>query len=153
MTDGIDFGALKTPDYLGDYANAFAVGRAIGQVREMNAFNPTSGERMDPIARIAALAPEGRAAAMRRAELLTALGSGLASRPYAERRAIIAHMAPQLTALGLPAGALAGFDPNDANLSAALGQARALQQVLNPPPTVAASPDGPPTPSPEPPSE
>lgn len=134
MSDGVnvDFGLLKTPDYLGDYANAFAVGRQIAQGgMKMNAFS-VKGET-DPGRGIAALAPEARAAAARRAEILATIGRGLASRPYAERRAIIAHLTPQLVGQGLPAAELAQFDPSDENLAAAVGQASALREALTRP--------------------
>jgi hypothetical protein len=131
MTDAVDFGALKTPDYLGDYTNAFRVGQGMAGGTKMNAFN-VNGET-DPGRGIAALAPEARAAAARRAEILAAVGRGLASRPYAERRAIIAHLTPQLVGQGVPAAELVEFDPSDENLAAAVGQASALQAALTTP--------------------
>jgi hypothetical protein len=131
MTDAVDFGALKTPDYLGDYTNAFRVGQGMAGGTKMNAFN-VNGET-DPGRGIAALAPEARAAAARRAEVLAAVGRGLASRPYAERRAIIAHLTPQLVGQGVPAAELVEFDPSDENLAAAVGQASALQAALTTP--------------------
>ena len=88
---------------------------------------------------VAALSPEARDVAARRAEILAVAGQGLAERPYAERKAILAHMASHLATLGV-AGA-DGFDPTDANLSRAVGEAVILKGMLG------GSPDGPGAPS------
>jgi hypothetical protein len=80
--------------------------------------------------RIAGLNPGQRAAAARQAEILAAVGQGLGGRPYGERRALLAHLAPQLAAAGVPAAAVAGFDPTDDNLAAAVGQAAAVRGLL-----------------------
>ena len=82
---------------------------------------------------IARLAPEQRAAAARRAEVLGAIGQGLAGRPYGERRALLKHLTPQLARQGLPPDAVSGFDPTDANLAGVVAQAAKLRGLLTPP--------------------
>jgi hypothetical protein len=84
-------------------------------------------------ARIAGLSPQQKLAALRQAEILSAIGQGLAGRPYGERRAVLAHMAPQLAARGMPPAAVAAFDPSDSNLAAAVAEAGALRGMLSPP--------------------
>jgi hypothetical protein len=79
---------------------------------------------------IASLSPDQRAAAARQAEILAAVGQGLAGRPYPERQAILAHMAPHLAARGVPPSVTAGFDPTDDNLAAAVSQALSLRARL-----------------------
>jgi hypothetical protein len=86
---------------------------------------------------IAALNPGQRLAAARQAEILSVIGQGLAGRPYGERRAVLAHMAPQLAARGVPPAAIAAFDPSDTNLAAALAEAGALRALLSPPASAA----------------
>jgi hypothetical protein len=107
------------------YVNAFRAGRAETA--------PAPDGQPDPDAlrrQIAALTPPQRAAAARQAEILGALGQGLAGRPYAERRALLAHMTPALAARGVDPAAIAGFDPTDVNLSAAMTQAAGLKGML-----------------------
>jgi hypothetical protein len=104
-----------------------------------SAANALSGEdtRNGPDAlrrQFATLSPEQRAAAARQAETLGAIGQSLASRPYGERRTILAHMAPQLIARGMPSDAIGGFDPTDANLASIVDQAGALGRMLTPQP-------------------
>ena len=94
----------------------------------VNAFAPQAPN--DLSGRLAALSPDQRAAAARQAELLAAVGQGLAGRPYAERQAILAHMAPHLAARGVPPEVAAGFDPTDENLAAAVSQALSLRAKL-----------------------
>jgi hypothetical protein len=65
-------------------------------------------------------------------ELLGAISQGLAGRAYPERRAILMHMAPQLAAQGMPPAILAAFDPTDANLAAAAGEAEAVKRIVQP---------------------
>ncbi|MGH7025503.1 MAG: hypothetical protein ACREEB_18195, partial [Caulobacteraceae bacterium] len=91
----------------------------------------------------ATLSPEQRAAAASHAEILGAVSQGLAGRPYQERRAILAHMAPALGSRGVTPEALAGFDPTDANLAGVVGQAVILRGMLGPLPAA-----GPATPAP-----
>jgi hypothetical protein len=79
---------------------------------------------------VAGLAPGARAAAAGRAEILGAIGQGLAGRPYAERRALLAHLTPQLAARGVPAAAVADFDPTDANLAAVMEQVATARGLL-----------------------
>jgi hypothetical protein len=89
-------------------------------------FNAMTGPT--PVAR---LTPGQQAAAARRAEILGAIGQGLAGRPYGERRALLAHLTPQLAAGGLPPAAVAGFDPTDANLAGVVAQAAQLRGLLS----------------------
>jgi hypothetical protein len=105
-------------------ANALRAGRAEA---------PAPAAPPDPEAlrrQIAALTPPQRAAAGRQAEILGALGQGLAGRPYAERRALLAHLTPALAARGVDPAAITGFDPTDANLAAAVTQAAGLKAML-----------------------
>jgi len=156
MPDGvnIDWGLLKTPDYVGDYANAFQVGRTMAQQQgapaSVNAFTlgapagppsppapatpavaarpgsatPLSDE--DVATHIAALDGPGRAQAAAQADLLASLGTGLRAYPYAQRPRILAHLAPALITRGAPPEALAAFDPTDAALDGIIDQARII---------------------------
>ena len=89
MTDGVnvDWGLLKQPDYVGDYANAFQVGRQEVQQQlqappSVNAFD-TGAARVPSSApatldaQIGSLDDPGRAHAAQQAELLESLGAGL----------------------------------------------------------------------------
>jgi hypothetical protein len=62
--------------------------------------------------------------------MLGAIGHGLAGRPYAERRALLAHLAAPLAAQGLAPAAVADFDPTDDNLAAVIGQADTVRGLL-----------------------
>jgi hypothetical protein len=143
MSDGIgvDFSLLKTPDYLGDYQNAFDVGRKLaeegvsGSAATPNAFAPrppVSGE--NPLAPLDGLTGPARSRALEQADLLVNLGAGLKGFDYGERRAVLAHMAPALAARGVPPSALAAFDPTDQNLDEAVGAASAALSRLAPTP-------------------
>jgi hypothetical protein len=99
-------------------------------VNAMSGRTSAAGGLKDQIGR---LNPQQKLAAARQAEILSAIGQGLAGRPYGERRAVLAHMAPQLAARGVPPAAIAAFDPSDANLAAALAEAGALRAMLNAP--------------------
>jgi hypothetical protein len=92
--------------------------------QSLNTFAPQAPSDLDHA--LATLSPDQRAAAARQAEILAAVGQGLAGRPYAERRAILAHMAPHLAARGVPPAVAATFDPTDENLAAAVSQALSL---------------------------
>ena len=102
-------------------------------------------------ARIAAMGPDEKALAARQAEILTVAGQGLAGRSYAERKAILAHMAPHLAALGVGsdagAGAAGGFDPSDRNLAQAVGEAVILRGMLGDAPTPGAAATAPTVPA------
>jgi hypothetical protein len=105
----------------------FFVSRLGPQVNAMTGADPGPvGEQL------ARLGPERRAFAARQMEMLGAISQGLAGRPYAERRAILAHLAPQLAAQGVPPAILAAFDPTDANLAAAAGEAEAVRRAVQP---------------------
>ena len=148
MTDGVnvDWGLLRQPDYVGDYANAFQVGRQMAGPPpvvppSVNAFatgTPTgqTGPQPDDVAsRIANLDPAARGWASQQAELIGSLGAGLSAFPYVQRPGILAHLAPALIARGLPPEALASFDPTDAALDDAMSAARSLGARLNGPPS------------------
>jgi hypothetical protein len=95
--------------------------------------NGMTGAAMDagPLGqRLALLSPEQRVIAARRMEMLGAISQGLAGRAYPERRAILDHMTPQLAAHGVPPALIAAFDPTDANLAAAAGEAEAVRRLL-----------------------
>lgn len=151
MSDGvnIDWGLIKQPDYVGDYANAFAVGRRMAQAPDVpasvNAFAagapaaPAAPSSEPPSAlispedmagHIASLDGPGRARAAEQADLLTNLGTGLRAYPYVQRPRILAHLAPALIARGAPAEALAAFDPTDDALDGVIDQARLIGQGL-----------------------
>ena len=159
MSDGvnIDWNLGKPADPVGDFANAFAIGRRMaGQQIAGNAMQSgggqtaggqmqpslvtgnamasplpaaTPGQAADPVA---ALTPGQRQAASQRVELIGALASALASRPYEERGAILAHMAPALGATGLPAEAISRFDPTDEALQEARAEAEQWRGRLAP---------------------
>ena len=101
--------------------------------RPGNAFEPNRGQPApaDAWGRAATLTPEQKAAAAKQAELVAVVGRRLASRPYPERRAILAHMAPHLAARGIPPASVTSFDPTDANLATAVGHAVVLGGMLN----------------------
>jgi hypothetical protein len=141
MPDGvnIDWGLLKSPDYVGDYANAFQVGRQIaGQKGEaaVNAFGAGAPPPVAPASaqdistQLASLDGPGRARAAEQADLLASLGAGLRAYPYPQRPRILAHLAPALIARGAPPEALAAFDPTDAALDGVINQARMIGQGL-----------------------
>jgi hypothetical protein len=93
--------------------------------------NPSETPVADDLSRqIAALSPDQRAAAGQQAEILAAVTQGLATRPYAERRAILTHMAPHLAARGVSPEVAAAFDPSDENLVDAFHQAVNLRAML-----------------------
>ena len=137
MTDGvnIDWSLLRpTPDLASGYANAFRAGRGLArQAAQDNAFRAGQAPSAAPptlAEQVADLSPQARSLAAQRAEILGAVGQGLAGRPYVERRALLAHLAPRLATQGLPAAAVADFDPTDDNLAAVIDQAAQLRGWL-----------------------
>ncbi|MHB8529187.1 MAG: hypothetical protein ACYC8V_06710 [Caulobacteraceae bacterium] len=145
MTDGvnIDFSALKSPNYVGDYVNAFQVGQGLArQGAQDNALAGLGVNAMTgaaPMAqmesRLAAMSPGQRVLAARQADTFANLGIGLKAMAYDERKAVIAHMAPTLARNGLDPAALASFDPTDANLDAQIATASGLARKLGPDPS------------------
>jgi len=135
---------------MSDYPNAMTAGPRAALANHVNAFRAglaeAAGSAPDIAGRIAALTLDQKAAAARQAEILAAVGQSLAARPYEERQAILAHMTPHLAGQGVAPGAVAEFDPTDANLASAVGQAVILRGMLVPP----SSPDGQTPPGPEP---
>ena len=123
MTDGVNAMTGVWRAALANQVNAFRAGRSEGAASASFGLEGV-GQR------IAALSPDQRAAADRQAEILGAVGRGLASQPYAQRRAMLDHIAPRLSAWGLPSDAIAGFDPDDANLAAVVGQTAILRGML-----------------------
>lgn len=130
MALDLDFSLLKAPDYVGDYVNAFNAGRLMARQAGVDGAALTPTPQPPPASvLLSRLSPPQQQAAAGRAEILAALGRGLASRPYDERRAILGYLAPRLGAFGPPAQ-IAGFDPTDANLAAVVGQAEGLRALL-----------------------
>jgi len=137
MSDGvnIDFSALKTPDPVGDYANAFAVGRNLaGQQIQGNALTAYGADPTQPLdPRLMAANPDLATSLQDRqtaAEILAAMGQGLRAVPYPARRPVLDHLTPALAARGIDPAAVAAFDPTDANLDAHVAQARVLTAML-----------------------
>lgn len=131
MTDGVnvDWSLLKPTNPVGDYVNAFAVGRALGRSQAaQNAFSPAPAPQPPPpvpeAPPAAPDAPPWEPAA--RADLIAGIAQGLQGAPYGERRAMLTHLTPALAAHGLPAAAIRDFDPTDANLQAVASQVRSL---------------------------
>jgi hypothetical protein len=161
MSDGmnVDFGLLrKPPDFVGDYVNAFQVGRSLAQTQQprapadapasaavtvMAAPRPSS----DAAAAVAAMGAPQRQAAAARAEALGALLTGLrgASADPAERLAIARHVAMRSPAMGIEPRAITADDVTDAGLDAHLAAIRSLYDALRggaqPPRPPAASTD------------
>ena len=137
--EGVDFGLLGAPrDYVGDYTNAFAVGRKLaGQQIAGNAMRAAAPRRVlassvraptpDPVA---AMTEAQRAAAADRADILANMAVGLKSRPYDERAAVLAHLAPALAGQGFAPEVVRAFDASDENLEAVAASARALSGQL-----------------------
>ena len=121
---------------MGDYVNAFKAGRDIarqGAVDKAGRVNAMTGRApADPAlgARIAAMSAAEWVGAGRRADLLAAVGLGLKGVPYTVRPAVLAHLTPALAAHGVPPEAIAGFDPTDGALDAAVASARSLEGLL-----------------------
>lgn len=136
---------------MSDYDNAMSAGPQEALKRQVNAFragralsapaaagSAQSTETTEPVAngpawdtvqrRVEAMPENAQALAARQAEILMVAGQGLAARPYAERKQILNHMAPHLAALGVDGAA--GFDPTDANLARAVGEAMILKGIL-----------------------
>ncbi len=134
MTDGVNIDwSLMGPqrDYVGDYTNAFQVGRALaGQGIQGKAF---TGYEADPAATVdglAQLTPAQRAIASDRADILANMALGLKARPYGERAAILAHIAPDLAAHGIAPDMVSAFDATDENLDGVAASARSLIDAL-----------------------
>ncbi len=79
---------------------------------------------------IADLSPSQRASAARQAEILGAIGQGLAGLSVSQRRSALDHIAPMLIAQGMPARSIADFDPTDRNLASVLSEAGTLRDLL-----------------------
>lgn len=133
----IDFSKLKPLDPVGDYVNAFKVGHSLKTQVVSNAFAPRppatdAPQTADPPSQewIQSLGGAQRVQASQQAEILGTLGQGLANLPYASRGAVLAHLAPALTARGLPPAAIAAFDPTDENLAEITASARRMQDRL-----------------------
>ena len=139
--EGVDFSLLGPPrDYVGDYQNAFQVGRALaGQQMpaSRNAFAPGASAKglavtgpATPTDPIASMTEAQRARAADRADILANMAAGLKSRPYAERAAVLAHMTAALSAQGFAPEVIGAFDASDENLDAVAASARALSGQL-----------------------
>jgi len=84
----------------------------------------------ETLSAIGKLDDAGRAEATRRAGALATAGFSLKPLPYAQRRAALGQMAPQLASLGLNPDQIAGFDPTDANIDAITTQALGLKDAI-----------------------
>ncbi len=139
---------------MSDYDNAMTAGPAQALKQHVNAFRAGRAEAPSAPAspgkalaagsgppewgsvreRVAGMSNEAKALAARQAEILAVAGQGLAGRPYAERKSILAHMAPHLAALGVGGenggGPIDAFDPTDANIARAVGEAVILRGML-----------------------
>ena len=118
------------------YANAFQTGQALrarapDQPNAMTGVSPPASADADLRGRIAALSPEQRIAAAKQAEILGAIGRGLAGLPYGQRRSVLAHMTPALAGRGVAPELVRAFDPTDQNLAAAVRSAEAIVSILN----------------------
>ncbi|HEY5072070.1 MAG TPA: hypothetical protein VII63_08565 [Caulobacteraceae bacterium] len=142
----VDFGLLKPVDYVGDYANAFRVGRALAQpsappaqpgpAPQANAFAPPApGPGVDPAAAVSAMSGAQRGAAAARAEALAAVFSGLkgASADPQQRLAMARHVAARNPTLGIAPQAIGAGDVSDTALDAHLAQAVSLRVLLQGP--------------------
>ena len=135
MSEGIniDFGLLKPPpDPVTSYANAFHVGQGLAKAAAATGNAARAGAPDPEPARTWAgsLSADQRVAIGQRAEIVGALGQGLASLPYDARGGVLAHLAPALIARGVPADALAAFDPTDAALARVAGATQAVRGWL-----------------------
>jgi hypothetical protein len=141
MTDGVnvDFGLLKSPDYLGDYVNAFKVGRDLqGQGQQPEGFQvggtparPTEGA-FDPASSVAAMSAAQREQASGRAEVVATLLAGLkaTSTDPVQRLAMARHVAMRNPALGIAPASVTVADVSDAGLDAHLARISALRDLL-----------------------
>ena len=134
MADRDDPAARAT----GAYVNAFQAGQAL-RARTLQPPRPAAPNAMtggapgaaDPRGQIAALSPEQRIAAGRQAEILSAIGRGLANLPYRQRRSVLAHMTPALAARGVAPELVSGFDPTDQNLASAVRSAETIRGLIS----------------------
>lgn len=131
MTDGVNINssALKAPDYLGSYVNAFKVGQALAAAPAgVNALtgSPTRPAASTPIETVTAPPRDWGA---EQAEVLGGVALGLKSIPYADRPAVLAHLTPALAARGLPPQAIAEFDPSDEDLDATMAEIKAVRET------------------------
>jgi hypothetical protein len=130
----VDFGLIRPPDYVGDYANAFAAGRRMaGATAPASVTNPFSAPGGGDMATAVAAMSEGqRQAAAQRAEALAAVLAGLkgASADPAARLAMARHVAAVTPALGIAPAAIAGADVTDEGLARHLAGALSLGAML-----------------------
>ena len=139
MTDGIniDYGALKQPDYVGNYVNAFRVGQDLGkQAAVQNAGrgsfkdHPDSAKALaDVQAQIGAMSEPERLQSQQRNEAIMHVLIGLKSVPQAQRLMVAQHLARSSGLLD-PAG-IAPVDVTDAGIEGHIHQAVALGQLFN----------------------
>ena len=123
-----DTGELTAPDYIGDYLTAFQAGQAL---TPSDPLSPSLDYLTNALTgQIATSSVRQRDQATRRAELLGAIGAGLGSVPYAERPAILAHLAPALANEGIPTKAVVGFDPTDDAINSSIQQAHVATNLL-----------------------
>lgn len=120
---------ISRSDHVADYVNAFRAGQGLATSRA------GSSGSLDQLTnavtgRLALADPAYAARAARRADLLGAIGLGLSGVTYAQRPAILAHLAPVLEQEGIPANTVTSFDPTDEALSQAIDQAHSAKALL-----------------------
>ena len=121
--------AISAPNPIADYLNAFRTGQALAT--EVRSSGASASRPTDPGPdELLALDGPQRAQAARRADLLHALGIGLSGMPYSLRTPILAHLAPALSAEGVPLQVVTDFDPTDEALASSIAQARAAGELL-----------------------
>ena len=128
MTDGvnIDFGALKSPDYVGNYVNAFRVGQDLGKPTAVQdadtpfANDPQGGSNGKP--------EQARMQAAQRNEALAHMLIGLRGLPLEQRLGAARHLA-QTSGLIDPAG-ITSQDVSDGGIDQHLAAAQTIAGVL-----------------------
>jgi hypothetical protein len=159
MTDGVnvDWSLLKTPDYAGDYANAFDLGRQMATSRGAPAKPPAApmvapAGPVDLRTHFAHLDESGRQAAAATAEALTGVlhGLQLATPDPRERLRMARHLAAATPSLGIAPAAISLGDVTDQGIAGHLAATLAAQGQIAPPgaPRYLGALDAPPSPSP-----
>ena len=126
MADGIDinFGALKQTDPVGNYVNAFQVGRTLGQQAATqvgdNAFGSPPTQAQTLTDRISALPGQLRLATLQHVSLLNTIAQAIAQRtPDPVQRASMAqHFAQTQPGLGIDPASLTPDKFTDDQLAA-----------------------------------
>ena len=86
---------------------------------------------LDLAKQISAMTKEQQDAARQQAEQLAAIGYALKGKPYEERKAILQQIAPEMSQQGYDPQQIAGFDPTDQNIDAAVAQSMSLKEMID----------------------